>query len=266
MKVMRGARIAGVVLAALVSVSALAQIRGVPPSVTSVRPGMRTAGVPASVTSLGPNGYSRTVSPGHNGYRHGSNGPISCPTAGLIPSAMGCTNPLFYPSVNYTTGQVQFGDGNARGRHHRVPRGWSGPAYYPYPVYTYPVYDTTNYADSEEQPEEPLPTPVPVQIQIQVEDKRAKEPEPAAAVETRPAERTPVVSEPVEQGPATVLVFLDGHQQEVRNYAIVGQTLYDLGTFVAHKIPLAELNLRETVKVNEDRGLEFRLPSGYKMD
>ena len=63
-----------------------------------------------------------------------------------------------------------------------------------------------------------------------------------------------------------VLVYKDGHQQEVKNYAIVGQTLYDLGTFVAHKIPLASLNLEATVKANEDRGVEFTLPSSVKVD
>ena len=255
---MKAAKIAISLVIALASSAALAQIKGVPASVTSIRSNGVAHGVPASVTSLGPNGL-------RGGY--GNRAPIGCPMAGLIPSAMGCTNPLFTPSINYTTGQVQFGDVNVRGRHRRPHGGWAGPVYYPYPVYAYPYYDTADYTDAVQQPVEPPQTAQPVQIQVQIEDKRpVAEPAPVAAEQAPPAKAPAIASEPVEQGPATVLVFRDGHQQEVRNYAIVGKTLYDLGTFVAHKIPLAELDLDQTVKANEDRGVEFTLPAGYKMD
>ncbi len=59
-----------------------------------------------------------------------------------------------------------------------------------------------------------------------------------------------------------LLIYRDGHRREVKNYAIVGHTLYDLGMFVAQKIPLDELDLKATVKTNEDRGVEFSLPAG----
>ena len=249
---MKGAKFAVVLLAATFATVAVAQIHGTPPSVTSIRIGGVAHGVPASVTSLGPNGFQ--------GGRHGGTF-FPCAAGPLIPSAMGCINPLFNPSVNSLTGQVQFGDVNVRGGHRR-PRGWSTPIYYPYPVYSYPVYDTTDYTEPVAPPVAP---PVqPVQIQIQVEDKRTPVPQPEAAAEA-PAPRQQA-SEPVQQGPPTILVFLDGHQQEVQNYAIVGKTLYDLGTFVAHKIPLADLDLPQTIKVNEDRGVDFTLPNGYKMD
>ena len=35
-----------------------------------------------------------------------------------------------------------------------------------------------------------------------------------------------------------------------------------IGTFVAQKIPLADLNLKATLKANDDRGVEFSLPAG----
>jgi hypothetical protein len=60
--------------------------------------------------------------------------------------------------------------------------------------------------------------------------------------------------------PETVLVFRDQHKQEVRNYAIVGQTLWSFGPRT-QKIPLAELDLTATTKANDDRGLTFRIPS-----
>jgi hypothetical protein len=60
--------------------------------------------------------------------------------------------------------------------------------------------------------------------------------------------------------PATVLVFRDQHQQEVQNYAIVGQTLWAFGSSRTQKIPLTDLDLPATVKANDDRGVDFRVP------
>jgi hypothetical protein len=62
--------------------------------------------------------------------------------------------------------------------------------------------------------------------------------------------------------PATVLVFRDQHQQEIQNYAIVGQTLWNFAPQRTQKIPLSELDLAATQKANDDRGVTFRLPIG----
>jgi hypothetical protein len=58
-----------------------------------------------------------------------------------------------------------------------------------------------------------------------------------------------------------VLVFKDGHQVEVANYAIVGNTLYDLSGGHRQKISLADLDLNATAKQNDDRGIDFQLPA-----
>jgi len=61
--------------------------------------------------------------------------------------------------------------------------------------------------------------------------------------------------------PATVIVFRDQHQQEVRNYAIAGGTLWVLNDHIAaRKIPLSELDLAATTKANDERGVEFQIP------
>jgi hypothetical protein len=60
--------------------------------------------------------------------------------------------------------------------------------------------------------------------------------------------------------PATVLVFRDQHKQEVQNYAIVGQTLWDFSPQRTQKIPLSDLDLTATIKANQDRGLTFSVP------
>lgn len=59
----------------------------------------------------------------------------------------------------------------------------------------------------------------------------------------------------------TVLVFKDGRKLEVGNYAIVGQTLFDLTPGHARKVALADLDLDATRRQNEDRGVTFQLPA-----
>lgn len=58
----------------------------------------------------------------------------------------------------------------------------------------------------------------------------------------------------------SVLVFRDGHQQEVSNYAIMSQTVYVFDKRT-QKIALADLDVPATIKANDDRGLEFHIPA-----
>ena len=60
--------------------------------------------------------------------------------------------------------------------------------------------------------------------------------------------------------PPTMLVFKDGRQLEVGNYAIVGATLFDLTPGHPRKIAVADLDLEATRKQNDDRGVIFQLP------
>jgi hypothetical protein len=76
---------------------------------------------------------------------------------------------------------------------------------------------------------------------------------PAPRPAQREAEGAPVL-------PDTVLVFRDQHKQEIRNYAIVGQTLWNFASQRTEKIPLSNLDLPATAKANDDRGLTFRVP------
>jgi hypothetical protein len=62
--------------------------------------------------------------------------------------------------------------------------------------------------------------------------------------------------------PATVLVFRDQRQQEIQNYAIIGQTLWIFAPQRTEKVALSDLDLPATTKENDDRGVDFRLPAG----
>jgi hypothetical protein len=62
-----------------------------------------------------------------------------------------------------------------------------------------------------------------------------------------------------------VLVFRDGHSEEVRDYTIAGGAIYARGDYYSDgywnkKIELSALNLPETVKSNRERGVHFALP------
>jgi hypothetical protein len=70
--------------------------------------------------------------------------------------------------------------------------------------------------------------------------------------------------ERTEAVPATVLVFRDEHKQEIRNYAIVGQTLWNFAPEHTQKIPLSDLDLPATTKANDERGVDFRLPGAHE--
>jgi hypothetical protein len=59
----------------------------------------------------------------------------------------------------------------------------------------------------------------------------------------------------------TVLVYLDGHTEEIANYAIVGKTIWIFNESHARKVALADLNLDATRRDNEDRGIDFVVPA-----
>lgn len=70
-------------------------------------------------------------------------------------------------------------------------------------------------------------------------------------------------SDPAPSAPTTptILVFRDQHKEEVENYAVVGQTLFNFTPQRTEKIALADLDLAATQKANDDRGVTFRIPA-----
>jgi hypothetical protein len=84
---------------------------------------------------------------------------------------------------------------------------------------------------------------------------------PAVQTQTEPTSPTEYNSDSEPSPDPTVLIFKDGHQLEIGNYAIVNQTIYDLTPGHPRKIALADLNLPATQKLNDDRGITFDVPS-----
>jgi len=63
-----------------------------------------------------------------------------------------------------------------------------------------------------------------------------------------------------EKPVAAVFVYRDGHLLESQNYAIQGQTLWVFAGQTTRKIPLADLDLDVTKKLNDDRGIDLAPP------
>jgi hypothetical protein len=171
---------------------------------------------------------------------------------------------------------INFGPGhNFAGGHHLGRNGHHGARVIGIPVF-YPVYPYDSYTDVE-QPAESMPGAGTFDRPRYAED---TEPVSARAPEPRPRDRAddsrygehyldsraaqppaPVAPAPEpSEAAATLLVFRDGHRLEVRNYAIMGSTLFII-TPERRKIPLSELDLQATARENDDRGVDFRVPS-----
>jgi len=234
----------GLGLGLFATLSVAAQINGVPASVTSIGfggHGHKISGVPPSITSLGPNGF-------------GSRSPFfNEPTC--------CINPLFPLNSNPRM---------FSGHHRNRFSGFSGFV----PFYSSPYTPViVVQSPDDEQPADDDYSGGPTIFDRRgsgrssrdssrdderyAESRRRDERESQPAAAEQAAQPAPT---PVADQPQTVLVFKDGHQLEVQNYAVIGDQLYDLTPGHRRKIALAELDLIATATQNDDRGIDFQLP------
>jgi hypothetical protein len=205
-----------------------AQVNGIPPSVTSLQYHLPPflPNVPPSVTSVGPYGYSYGHSypyVPHSGLYSGHHG-----------YGHGSSNengsgawivPYYVPMFGDPSGGYDPGTGG------------SGPYLYSGP----PQDDPPDHVVVDMLPDRRGPPP-------------AEDDDTAQSMPTQSSSASYAL--PVD---STVLVFRDGHQQKVTNYAIMGQTVYVFDSRT-QKIGLGDLDVPATIKLNDDRGVEFQLP------
>jgi hypothetical protein len=75
-----------------------------------------------------------------------------------------------------------------------------------------------------------------------------------------PAPQPPVQAKAQEDLPV-VVVFLDKHIREVKNYAVANEMLVVLDGNKRTKFPLADIDLAATMKLNDERGVDFQIPN-----
>lgn len=180
-----------------------------------------------------------------------------------------------------------------RGRFARPLRGSEGYAFYPlFYDYGYDYGYDSDYAEQqpvqvvyEEPPQRaaaPAPRPKPAEslileehdghwVRVLTGNQLPVESEPAAKsyapAPSHPGYMEDKSSPSQAELPPVVLVFRDGHQEQVDKYTIHGNALYtgsdywNTGSW-NREIPLAQLDIPASVKLNAQRGSKFNLPNG----
>jgi hypothetical protein len=158
-----------------------------------------------------------------------------------------------------------YGGGHRDGGWHRShrPRFFFGGSYFNpfyYPAYNYPIYWGPPFDDESSQPpeQEQAPPAENDQAMDQIQNLTDEVDELRGQVSARNWQSFGQTAQAkVEPNISTILVFHDGHQMEVQNYAVAGNVVWVFGDQTARKIPLSDLDLDVTQKLNADRGVEF---------
>ena len=58
------------------------------------------------------------------------------------------------------------------------------------------------------------------------------------------------------------MVLRSGQSFETKNYAVMGQTLWNFSRQPVQKVPLSEINIPASEKANAQRGIEFAVTPG----
>lgn len=122
----------------------------------------------------------------------------------------------------------------------------------------YPVYVDGSYAAPEDSVpgEESEQTDLSARIdQLTDEVERLRGEQESA----RNPQQTPRQGKQVPEAnpPTRILVFRDGHRSEIKNYALVGSTLWVLTQARATKIPVSDLDMSATKQANAGQGIDF---------
>jgi hypothetical protein len=151
---------------------------------------------------------------------------------------------------------------------------FNGPYWYPgfYPDYYPDFYDSHEYQPPPPAPapepvaapqQQPLPAPALLELQGDQWVKVTSFTTAQSPLSTRAAQPTSLVQEM----PPTILVFRDGHNEELTSYSIIGDSIYTKsdywtsGTWT-RTIQIADLDISSTLKQNQRRGVKFELPAG----
>jgi hypothetical protein len=117
--------------------------------------------------------------------------------------------------------------------------------------------------------ESPSTQPLMIELQNGRYVRVSSSPANGEALQLRPAPAiaaAPAPQELARDQPAAVLIFRDGHTEEVHDYAIADGILYARGDYYTDgywnkKIALSTLNVAETLEANATRNVKFVLPA-----
>jgi hypothetical protein len=154
---------------------------------------------------------------------------------------------------------------------------------YPWPYYNgfYSDYSDYGYEEPPAPPQPPPtaslqpqasnePIPAPALLELQgnqwVKVNSFTMPSSSVATSQNGAGASFTSAAPTEMPPA-VLVYRDGHTEELTSYTIIGNSIHTKANYWANgawtrTIQIADLDIPATLKQNQQRGVKFDLPSG----
>lgn len=148
-------------------------------------------------------------------------------------------------------------------RDHRGGYGYVGYPYFPYLGYAETGFD--NFAESAPiYPAEGIGVEPAAgnevtrqleQLSAQIDDLQSRLNEGQQGKQTSAASGTVEPEQP--SAPPLTVVLSDGRTLKVQNYAVVGDTLWDLSSQPVRKIPAAKIDLPASSKASESSGVEF---------
>ena len=146
---------------------------------------------------------------------------------------------------------------------------------YPWPYYDgfYSDYDTYEEPPASPQPppaqpkasNEPIPAPALLELQGTQWVKVTSFTMPSSS--TANGANAPLAAGPAKEMPPAVLVYRDGHTEELTSYTIIGGSIHTKSDYWSNgawtrTIEIADLDIPATLNQNRQRGVKFDLPSG----
>ena len=268
-------------LACSATLAAFGQAHGVPPSITSIGSSGFAAVPPPSITSMGPFGW-QTPPRSAQGFAR----PFPCTifSSTAQPSTI-CVN-SFLPGFPgqapfFPFGQGAFGPAGPApgGAGSLLPGGgfgygrqgpYTGPGVvavgvpYGYAV-PYPEQVPGDLVVAAEPPDGQQPTVMGNRLTYAPVMPANPGGAPAFSSASAVAGGAIAPTTFVPPQKSTVLVLRDGRRLEVVNYAIVGNQIVNMSGSPG-KIPVSDLDVSATVQANDDRGVQFSLPTVNRKD
>jgi hypothetical protein len=208
-------------------------------------------------------------------------GQLNNPAVRRSPYAIGnrgWTNPPYrsnnWQGSNNWHGGNNWHSGDHNGHYYRPPYyvGYNNyytywPPYYPYGYWPWTPYlggwDSEDYSSSD-QNASPDQYQYQNQYPYQYPDQNSA-PDPPDEDAARPAYQPPIIASPgvAISEPTVIIVYKDGHAEQVHNYALTPTRLLLMDNASAGfslQVPLALIDLPATVQANRAAGVDFRLP------
>jgi len=156
--------------------------------------------------------------------------------------------------------------------HHRHD-GFHIHTYWPYDYYRYPYYygaywspfwwdwSSASYDRSDDNYVAQRQAQQIDDLSQQVQDLQQEREE--RAYSQAPVPRPPAPSNTkaeLEPDMSVVLVYLDKRIEEIKNYAVANEKVVVFDNHHIKRIPLADIDLAATMKLNDERGVDFQVP------